>query len=283
MTSLVQSYGKGRVRIMRVQRDADCHQVRELSVQVMLHGAFARAYTHADNRAVIATDTIKNIVNIVAREAVSATAEAFCLLLAERFLDRYAQVERVSVHVRQTQWRRLETGGAPHPHAFILDANGKPTVALERSRGDSTMRSGIEGYTFLKSTGSGWTDYVMDDYTTLPETGDRIAATSMNASWHWSMVPVDVEAVNTSILQIMLGIFATTYSHSVQDSLYRMATAVLKAIPAVLDISLACPNKHYLPIDLSAFNMASDNLIFTPTDEPHGQIECTVRKEGSSP
>jgi urate oxidase len=283
MTSLSQSYGKGRVRIMRVQREDDCQQVRELSVQVMLHGAFDRAYTHADNRAVIATDTIKNIVNIAAREAISATAEDFCLHLAKRFLDRYAQVDRVSIRTLQTQWRRLESDGVPHPHAFLLDANGKPTVALEHGRGQSTMRSGIEGFTFLKSTGSGWADYLMDEYTTLAETQDRIAATSMDATWLWSTLPGDVERANAAILAKLLHVFATTYSHSVQDSLYRMAQAALSATPEVAEIALSCPNKHYLPIDLSPFGMNADNLVFTPTDEPHGQIECILRKDGFTP
>ena len=74
----------------------------------------------------------------------------------------------------------------------------------------------------------------------------------------------------------MLKVFATTYSESVQDSLYRMGTAALAAVPELIDISLACPNKHYLLINLSPFKMDNDNQVFLPTDEPHGQIECTV-------
>ena len=55
----------------------------------------------------------------------------------------------------------------------------------------------------------------------------------------------------------MLEVFATTYSKSVQDSLYRMATAALEAVPEVSEIRLACPNKHYIPIDLSPFGLAN--------------------------
>ena len=39
---------------------------------------------------------------------------------------------------------------------------------------------------------------------------------------------------------------------------------------------MACPNKHYLLMDLSRFGLDNDNRVFLPTDEPHGQIECTV-------
>ena len=65
-------YGKGRVRVMRIHRDGDRHEVSQLSVKAMIEGDFARAYTHADNSTSVATDTIKNIVNVVARENTGA-------------------------------------------------------------------------------------------------------------------------------------------------------------------------------------------------------------------
>ena len=42
-------YGKGRVRVMRVHRDGERHEVRELSVAAMVQGDFAKTYTHGDN------------------------------------------------------------------------------------------------------------------------------------------------------------------------------------------------------------------------------------------
>ena len=81
------------------------------------------------------------------------------------------------------------------------------------------------------------------------------------------------------ILETMLEVFATTYSASVQDSLYRMGLAALATVPEIADSHLAAPNKHYLPIDLSRFDMTNDNVVFLPTDEPHGQIECTVARD----
>jgi len=276
MPLIANTYGKGRVRTLRVQRQADYNEVRELSLQVMLTGDFDRAYTHADNRTVIATDTIKNIVNIVAREHVSAGPEEFCGAVAGRFLERYQHVESVTVSGHETRWTRMVIDGVPHPHGFVLDANGKATVQLTKDRATTKLQSGIDGFTFMKSTGSGWTDYLMDDATTLRETTDRIAATSMNASWLWQCAPQDYTKANGAILNTMLSEFATTYSAGIQDSLYRMAEAALAAVPEIANISLACPNKHYLPINLSPFGLSADNLIFTPTDEPYGQIECSV-------
>jgi len=271
-------YGKARVRVMRVCRDGTNNSISELSLNVMLHGDFARAYTHADNHGVIATDTVKNIVNIVARENLTADAAGLCGALAQRCLDRYSQVARVEITAAETKWTRLLVDGVSQPHAFLLDANGKPTIKLDQTRDTRTLWSGIEGFTFMKSTGSGWADYVIDDYTTLKETQDRIAATSMNAQWRWAAEPQDYAAANARVLSSMLAIFATTFSHGVQDSLYRMGDAALAAVREIAEITIACPNKHYLPIDLSPFGLSADNMVFTPTDEPHGQIECTIAR-----
>ena len=72
--------------------------------------------------------------------------------------------------------------------------------------------------------------------------------------------------------------FAGTYSNSVQDSLYRMGEAALAAVPEISEISLACPNKHYILMSLKPFGIENRNQVFLPTDEPHGQIECTVAR-----
>jgi urate oxidase len=276
------TYGKGRVRIMRVKRDGDRHEVRELTVKAMLEGGFARAYTDADNSAVVATDTIKNIVNVVARENLGLDTEAFVEALASRYLDRYPQVEKVIVTAWETRWVRFAVGGVPHSHSFLLDGNGKPFAHLTATREAGSLQSGIEGFTFMKSTASGWEDYVKDEYTTLPETADRLCATSMDARWTWAKAPNDYATANQRILTAMLELFATTYSASVQDSLYRMGEAALETVTEIGDITMACPNKHYLPLNLSPLGMDNPNAVFIPTDEPHGQIECTVARENGS-
>ena len=269
-------YGKGKVRVMRVHREGETHEVRELTVQAMVEGDFARAYTHADNATCVATDTIKNVVNVVARENLALDNELFCRAVADKLLSSYPQVEQAFVSGHQTKWTRLAFGGVPHPHGFVLDANGKPFCEVRATRSAMSFASGVAGYTFMKSTESGWDNYARDSYTTIVETRDRMCATAMDARWDWSRDPADFTKTNETILSTMIEVFATTYSASVQDSLYRMGEAALAAVPEVSKINLACPNKHYLLVNLSPFNLDNANQVFLPTDEPHGQIECTV-------
>ena len=276
MPLIMNKYGKGRVRVMRIHRDGERHEVSQLNVLAMLEGEFAQTYTQADNSKTISTDTIKNVVNIVARENTGLSVEDFGQALAKKYLDSYAQVSSVAITTHETKWSRLSIGGKPHPHSFVLDSNGKPTVEIHATRQGSTMSSGIDGFTFMKSTQSGWENYTKDPYTTIKETGDRMCATSMVSSWKWSGKPASYPATNAKILNTALEVFSTTYSYSVQDSLYRMGEAVLAAVPEISEISFACPNIHYILMNLSAFGLDNNNEVFLPTDEPHGQIECTV-------
>jgi len=276
MTLLQKTYGKSRVRVMRVHRQDDWHEVRELTVQAMLTGGFDSSFTHADNATSVSTDTVKNVVNVVARENMALGTELFCAAVAQRLLETYSAVDSATVSAHETKWSRLPVNGTPHPHSFLLDSNDKPFAKVVAARSGVTTESGVSGFTFMKSTQSGWEHYTKDRYTTIPETHDRLVATSMDASWRWQAAPASYEAANAKILETLLTVFATTYSHSVQDSLYRMGTAALESVPEIADISMACPNKHYLLLNLSPFGLDNANQVFVATDEPHGQIDCTV-------
>lgn len=47
------------------------------------------------------------------------------------------------------------------------------------------LRAGLKDYKVLKTTQSGYVGYLKDKYTLLPETTERMAATSITASWRW--------------------------------------------------------------------------------------------------
>ena len=80
------SYGKSRVRVTRVTRLADRHEIRELTVDIRLEGDFDAAYTHGDNSSLIATDTMKNLVYALAQGRPAEAIEDFAAALAGHFL-----------------------------------------------------------------------------------------------------------------------------------------------------------------------------------------------------
>ncbi|HMP07158.1 MAG TPA: hypothetical protein PJ982_12465, partial [Lacipirellulaceae bacterium] len=77
--------------------------------------------------------------------------------------------------------------------------------------------------------------------------------------------------------------FAARFSPSVQATLYEMCSAVLDGDPAVEEISLSMPNLHRLLVDLSPFELDNPNVLFVPTDEPHGNISASVCRERPAP
>ena len=54
------SYGKSRVRLLRVARQEGRHDIRELTVAIRFEGDFETAHTKGDNRKILPTDTMKN-------------------------------------------------------------------------------------------------------------------------------------------------------------------------------------------------------------------------------
>ena len=280
MKLLSNRYGKARVRVMKILRDGATHTIKEVDVAALLTGDFAASYTAADNSKVVATDTIRNTVNVLAKQHLGIEVERFGLVLAQHFLDRYEQVESASAEIFAKNWQRMEIGGKPHAHSFVAGSEAKMWSHVVCTRGaEPTIRSGVRDLVILKSTGSGWEGYPRDEYTTLPETNDRILATSLDATWTWSSTPHDYNAANTAILNAMLAPFANNYSPSAQASVYEMGTAALQACSEISRVQLKMPNKHCLLLNLTPFGLENKNELFVPTDEPHGQIEGTVVRD----
>ena len=278
-----QRYGKADVRVLRVQRGEDRHQVRESRVTVILDGEFSRAYTDADNASVVATDTMRNLVNVLALEHLDAANEAFALTIGQCFLDRYRHVSEARVRVEETVWGRMRIDGREHGHGFVRAEGGTPFACATVRRSSRDVEAGFDDFAIMKTTGSGFVDYLQDEYTTLSPTNDRILATRMAAAWRFEDGALcddgGYDTVAGAIREALLRVFAATYSHSVQDSLYRMGEAALAAAPSIREITLRMPNVHYLPIDLSPFGQDARGTVFLPTDEPSGQIEATLRRE----
>ena len=283
MPSVQQRYGKANVRLLRVQRLADRHEVREVRVGVSLDGEFERAYTAADNSRVVPTDTIKNLVQVLGLEYLDSANEPFALAIAHRLLERYAQVSEARVELEETPWSRMAIDGRPHPHGFVRAEGGRPFAEVTATRSNRELSAGFRDCAIMKTTASGFVGYVQDEYTTLAPTTDRILATRLDVRWRFDATTAagatDWAGVAATVRAALLRVFATTFSHSVQDSLYRMGEAALAAAPDITEITLSMPNVHYLPIDLSPFGLEPQGRLFLPTDEPSGQIAATLRRE----
>ncbi|SFM44961.1 hypothetical protein [Methylobacterium pseudosasicola] len=128
-------YGEDRVRVMRLTRSGDHHVPRELTLSVLLTGHLDAAWTEGDNRACIATDSVKNIVNVTAARNLSLDTEGFAAAFTQALLKTYPQMETVTIEAEETRWLRHAVDGVPHGHTFIRDGNGFGYVGLEAAAG----------------------------------------------------------------------------------------------------------------------------------------------------
>jgi urate oxidase len=278
MKLIHQNYGKAAVRILKVLRSGKKHSVKELEAQVMLQGKFQAAYTKGDNRLVVATDSIKNTVNILAKQKLGLVTETFGIVLGTHFLKTYRHVNRVEITLAEHSWDRISVRKRPHNHSFIEKSAATPFAKVSATRGQITIESGIEDLLVMKTTASGFENFLRDEFTTLPETGDRIFATRLKATWQYRHKPKSYPATNAKILESMLAVFAGNYSPSVQATLFEMGEAALKTAREISRISLAMPNQHCLLVNLAPFGLENQNELFVPTNEPHGLIEATVSR-----
>ncbi|CAA9416340.1 MAG: Uricase (urate oxidase) [uncultured Quadrisphaera sp.] len=275
-------YGKAETRVVAVDRRAPRHVLRDLTVSSALRGGFAGAYTAGDNSAVLPTDSQKNAVYGLAREHGIGEPEDFALLLGRHLLDAAAAATTAEVAVEEHPWQRI----GDHDHAFARDGGLVRTARLVLRRDGGTLQGGLRDLVLLKSTGSEYHGFATDRFTTLPETTDRVLATSVTATWTCAdgAVPLDGPsgwdhgALFAGVRDALVTAFADLHSLALQQTLHAMAAAVLDAHEQVESVSLVLPNRHHLLVDLSAFGMDNPGTVFNATDRPYGLIEGTVSR-----
>ncbi|MEO6445183.1 MAG: factor-independent urate hydroxylase [Gemmatimonadaceae bacterium] len=273
------SYGKSAIRLFKVTRQGEQHEIRDLTVDVTLEGDFDRAHAAGDNSAVLPTDTMRNSVYALAARDTLGCPEEFAGRLGAHFLGAAASAARVTVRIAEHRWHRIVSGDASHGHAFEHGSTEARTTRVMTARDEAVdVESGLEDLVLLKSGHSGFAGYPRDRYTTLPETDDRILATSLSARWGCEDFASDHDAVFANVRRTMLETFAGHDSKSVQHTLYAMGEAVLQRCREVHDIALSMPNRHHLPFDVSRLGEFHANEIFVPTPEPYGLIEATLRR-----
>ncbi len=273
------SYGKSGVRIVKVKRDTERHELWDLDVAVALEGDFEAAHTLGDNSKLLATDTMRNTVYALAKDHLRGSIEEFGLALVDHFIKAGPTVERARVTITQFPWGRIEVNGHGHEHSFVR-GSGERKAEISGDKGGRRVRAGLDNLLVMKTTASGWEGFFRDGFTTLPDTSDRILATVVTAEWFYAeAADLDFDGLWASVRDRILATFTDHYSPSVQNTLYRIGKAVLEEHPDVEKIRLSFPNKHHILYDLSRFGMENENEIFWATDEPYGLIEGTIERE----
>jgi len=277
-------YGKAESRVVRIYRDTARHEIRDLNVSTALRGPFAPAYLVGDQSNVLPTDTQKNTAFAFAKSKGIESLEGYGLELARHFVHDIDPVEGARIELEEFAWRRAVVDGVEHNHTWLRTGEEVRTAAITVDAAGEQVVAGFKGLTILKSTGSEFAGFYADEYTTLPETHDRVMATSLIARWRYaSTANIDWDAAYAAAKDVMIREFATLHSLALQQTLWHMGKSVLESIDSIAEIRLAAPNRHHHMVDLSPFNLENPGEVFIAADRPYGLIEAQVLRDDAPP
>ena len=184
---LDRKYGKYWVKLLHVNREGAKHSIREYEVNTLLTLDSDKDYTHGDNSDIIATDSQKNTVYLLAKKHGVDNPERFAILIAKHFLQTYSWVNRAEITVEALNWERVRDD---HVHAFV--AIPKYTrwaqAVMKRNWTAPKVTAGLKGLRLLKTTKSGFVNFVQDGYRSLPDQKDRIMSTIVEAKWTYGNI-----------------------------------------------------------------------------------------------
>ena len=274
-------YGKAEVRLVHVARGAGASGedlIRDWNVSTSLSGDLADSHLTGSNAKVLPTDSQKNKVYALAKElGGDVPPEAFAIELGSFFVSSQEPITRARIAVEEYGWNAI--GATGFSFARSGDLVRTTVVHVDAAAGVSVV-SGLKDLTVMNTTASEFWGYPKDPYTTLPETKDRILATSVNASWRFlpsAAVPgTDWDTAFGTARGVILATFAAAYSYSLQQMLFTIGEELLSTLPSVCEVRLALPNKHHYLVDLAPFGLENDREVYLAGDRPYGLIEGTV-------
>lgn len=266
---------------------------QEIDVEVFGNN-FLPAYTHGDNSNVVATDSMKNFILKHALSYDGSTAEGFLNLLGNQFLAIYPQMEHLRVSSRELPF---DSVAIPHPDKQAFGAsnvlysrshNDVATSMLEftRTNGQPVIlahQSGRVKLQLFKVTGSSFTSFVRDGYTTLPERVDRPLFIYLDVYWKYAdvarMVDSDLAHYIPSeqvrdVIQVMFHEFV---SESIQHLVHEMGKRLLTRFPQMLEVSFNGQNRTKDPVAISETD--AKVKVYSDPFPAYGLIKLTMTRK----
>lgn len=235
-----------------------------LDVRVQAEGEeFLPSFSEGDNSMVVATDSMKNFVHHQVGEYDGATVEGFLHFVGSKFLETYSQMSTIRMSADEIPFdeRPVPEGGDFEPSDLVFrvsdDESAFGTVSLEQ--GDdgpvvSDQTSGVTGLELVKVKESSFTEYVQDEYTTLPEREDRTLYISLDIFWTYTesedalgeeprrYVPAE------QVRDIAQVVFHEVDSNSIQDLIYQIGLRVLERFSQLESVSFEANNRTWIQV-----------------------------------
>jgi urate oxidase len=166
---------------------------------------------------------------------------------------------------------------------FSSSHNDFAQASLDFARADDQVvitehRSGRLGLQLLKVTGSSFTRFVRDDFTTLPDRVDRPLFIYLDLYWKYS----DTASISTQYIpseqvrDIVQTVFHEFVSESIQHLVHEMGQRLLLRFPQMAEISFDAQNRTKDPF--AASNVDPKVKVYIDPFPAYGMIQLTMRR-----
>ncbi len=264
-----------------------------VEIEVAVRGeSFLDAYTRGDNRMVVATDTMKNFIQVTAATCRSATLEGWLHELGSAFLDEYPHMERLTMSGRELPFAPAvvdaEDGGFALSDRLFERGRGDRSFAsldLERDGADVRVtghRSGRAELQLIKLTGSSFVDFARDEHTTLPERRDRPLYIWCDVGWRYGDIADALGAEppryvdGEQVADLAASVFHRFVSLSIQHLVHEIGTRLLQRFPQLDEVSFEAQNRLW---DTAvAGETDADPRVYCDPRPPFGRIGLVMRR-----
>jgi urate oxidase/2-oxo-4-hydroxy-4-carboxy-5-ureidoimidazoline decarboxylase len=241
-------YGKADVTVYRLIRDGSVRPgssaVFGANVKMLTWGgAFWPTYLRGDNTGLIATDSMKNFIQTRTFEFTDFGLENYCRFIGRKFLDTYPQVEGLQMTAVQLPYAALEGGVA-----FIPAGPDQAFARIEMTQeGVVSAVSGIEGFKLLRLRGSSFQGFVRDQHTTLPDRPSRVLHMWLDMEWSYANLDAAFSdgAVTGRVRAIVMDVFKSFESASIQQIIHKMGTRIFADIPEIAELRFEASNRTW--------------------------------------
>jgi urate oxidase len=226
----------------------------EITVEVFGEG-FLPSYTEGDNSAVVATDSIKNLVLRETGSWQGATLESLLHWLGSTLLGEYEQMESLRMSGHELRFDPQAASGVLFSRSY--GDHESATLDLMRDGEGVQMadhRSERRALELLKLTGSAFTRFVRDGYTTLPERRDRPLFVGLDVGWRYGD---GVDALggdparyvaSEQVRDLCAAVFDELVSESIQHLVHEMGLRALQRFPQLAEVSFVGRNMTRDPV-----------------------------------
>lgn len=265
----------------------------EIDVDVLGEN-FLPAYTRGDNSNVVATDSMKNFVLRQALEFTGSTIEELLDLLGRRFLQTYSQMESVRLSGRELPFAQVTVPGherKPFEASQVLFSRSHgdyavATLAFERDEAGKVAlidhHCGQVDMELFKVTGSAFSRFVHDEYTTLQERVDRPLFIYLDVYWKYIDDQAFVSANHAhyvpaeQVRDLLQVVFHEFVSESIQHLVHEMGQRLLARFPQLAEVSFEAQNRTR---DEIAASTTDDRIkVYSDPFSAYGVIRLTVSR-----